>query len=178
MVYQCSGPEHKLIYRFVEKASNFHEHIYSVVSRANGMLDFIRRTITRNERLLPTLKTLYEALVRSNLEYASEVWSPMSITLIELIEGVQRRAMRLLLPDLPYCERLQRLTVLPLVYRRKIKDLTTFHKMKIGKYDCNFRSYIEFCLDKRLRSFAQGKLKSARCKREPFLTKLCISGTI
>ena len=65
------------------------------------MLGFIRRTITRNERLLPTLKTLYEALVRSNLEYASEVWSPTSITLKKLIEGVQRRAMRLLLPDLP-----------------------------------------------------------------------------
>ena len=127
---------------------------YSVVSRANKMLGFIRRTITRYEHLLPTLKTLYVALVRSNLEYASEVWSPTSTTLTKLIEGVKRRATHLLLPDLPYCERLQRLNLLPMVYRREIKDLTTFHKMKIGKYDCNFRSYIEFCSDKRLRSFA------------------------
>ena len=120
--------------------AKFHEHIHSVLSRANKMLGFIRRTITKDERLLPTLKTLYIALVRSNLEYASEVWSPTSTTLIKLFEG----ATRLLLSDLPYCERLQRLNLLPLVYRREIKDLTTFHKMKIGKYDCNFRSYIEF----------------------------------
>ena len=148
--------------------AKFHEHIYSVVSRANKMLGFIHRTITRDERLLPTLKTQYVALVRSNLEYASEVWCPTSTTLIKLIEGIQRRATRLLLPDLPYCEWLQRLNLLPLIYRREIKDLTTFHKMKIGKYDCNFRSYIEFCSDKRLGSFTQGKLKTARCKNELF----------
>lgn len=148
--------------------AKFHEHIHAVVSKANKMLGLIRRTLTRDERLLPTLKTLYVALVRSHLEYASEVWSPTSVTLIKLIEGVQRRATRLLLPDLSYCERLQRLDLLPLVYRREIKDLTTFHKMIIGQYDCNFQSYIEFCSDKRLRSFAQGKLKTARCKSELF----------
>ena len=67
----------------------FHEHIYSVVSRADKMVGFVRRTITRDECLL-TLKTQYVALVRSNIEYASEVWSPTSTTLIKLIEGVQR----------------------------------------------------------------------------------------
>ena len=34
------------------------------------------------------------ALVRSLLEYASEIWSPKSVTLIKLVEGVQRRATR------------------------------------------------------------------------------------
>ena len=118
--------------------AKFHEHIYSVVSRANKMLGFIRHTITRDERLLPTLKTLYVALVRSNLECASEVWSPTSTTLIKLIEGVQRRATGLLLSDLPYCERLQRLNLLPPVYRKEIKDLTTLHKIKLGNTTATF----------------------------------------
>ena len=54
--------------------------------------------------------------------------------------------------------------------------------MKIGRYSlysCNFQSYIhvhvEFCLDKCLQTFVQGKLKTARCKSE--LLK-CISGAI
>ena len=93
--------------------AKFHEHIYSVV--------------------LPTLKTLYVALVRSNLVCFRGL-EPYAITFTKLIEGVQRRSTRLLLPDLPYCERLQHLNLLPLVYRIEVKDLmTTFHKMKIGK---------------------------------------------
>ena len=106
---------------------------YSVVSRANKTLGFIRRIITRDERLLPTLKILYVALVRSN-RVCFRGLEPYAITFTKLIEGVQRRSTRLLLPDLPYCERLQHLNLLPLVYRIEVKDLmTTFHKMKIGK---------------------------------------------
>ena len=56
--------------------AKFHEHIYSVVNRANKMLGFIRHTITRDKHLLPTLKTLYVALVQSNPEYASRSGAP------------------------------------------------------------------------------------------------------
>ena len=72
------------------------------------------------------------ALVLSQLEYASEIWSPKSVRLIKLIEGVQRRATRLLLPNLTYNERLQQLNLLPLVYRREVNDITTFYKLKCG----------------------------------------------
>ena len=56
-----------------------------------------------------------------------------------------------------------------------------FNRMKIGLYDCNFQSCIEFCSEKGFRSFAQGKLKTVRCKSEVFkgffLIQLCIIGT-
>ena len=70
--------------------AKFYDHIYFVVSKANKMLGFICRTVTRDEHLLSTFTTLYVALVRSHLEYASEVWGSSSITLIKLNEGVQR----------------------------------------------------------------------------------------
>ena len=48
-------------------------------------------------------KTLYSALIRSNLEYCSSVWSGTSkrnirlIDSLSLIEGVQRRATKFIL---------------------------------------------------------------------------------
>ena len=87
------------------------------------MLDFIHRSLSsRNDQFLPTFRSLYVALVCSHLEYASEICSPKSVTLIKLIEGVQRCAMWALLPNLTYNECLQQLNLLPLVYKREVKD--------------------------------------------------------
>ena len=43
--------------------------------------------------------------------------------MIKLVEGVQRRETRLLLPELSYNEGLERLDLLPLVYEREVRDL-------------------------------------------------------
>ena len=72
--------------------ARFSEHIFAQVNKANKMLGFMRRTINRSDQLLPTLRYLYVVLVRSHLDYASEIWSPKSVTLIKLIERDQRRA--------------------------------------------------------------------------------------
>ena len=114
---------------------------------------------SRSDQFLPTFRSLYVALVRSHLEYASEIWSPKSVTLIKLIEGVQRRATRLLLPNLTYNERLQQLNLLPLVYQREVKGITTFYKLKCGYYNYSVERYFDFCSDKRLRSYSSNKLK-------------------
>ena len=149
--------------------ARFNEHIYTQVNKANKMLGFIRRTInSRSDEFLPTFRTLYLALVRSHLEYASEIWSPKSVTLIKLIEGVQRHATRLLLPNLTYSERLQQLKLLPLVYRREVKDITTFYKLKCGHYNYSVDRYFEFCSDKRLRSYSGNKLKINSVRTELF----------
>lgn len=75
----------------VQLSSNakFNEHKYTQVSKANRMLGIIRRTIFTEKRLLPTMRSLYITLLRSHLEYASEVWRPKLITLIKLIENIQ-----------------------------------------------------------------------------------------
>ena len=50
--------------------------------------------------------------------------------MIKRIEGVQRRATTLMLPNLSYNERLKRLDLLPLVYHREVKDLSTCLRSK------------------------------------------------
>ena len=48
--------------------ARFKHHIQDIVSRANKMLGFIRRTLYGGKNLLPTFKSLYTALVRSHFE--------------------------------------------------------------------------------------------------------------
>ena len=149
--------------------ARFSEHIYAQVNKANKMLGFIRRSLSsRSDQFLPTFRSLYVALVRLHLEYASEIWSPKSVTLIKLIEGVQRRATRLLLPNLTYNERLQQLNLLPLVYQREVKDITTFYKLKCGYYNYSVERYFEFFTHKRLRLYSSNKLKINNVSTELF----------
>ena len=78
----------------ISSNATFNEHTYTQECKASKMLGLIRRTVSRDKRLLPTIRSLYITLVRSHLEYAWEVWIPKSVTLIKLIERVQRRATR------------------------------------------------------------------------------------
>ena len=132
------------------------------------MLGFIRRTISISEHYLPTLRSLYTVLVRSYLDCASEIWSPKSVFMIKPVEGVQRRETRVLLPELSYNERLERLDLLPLLYQRECRDLVIFYKVKYGHYNCSFDSYFQFCSDKRLGSFSSNKLRLNLVKSELF----------
>ena len=82
---------------------------------------------------------MYLSLVKSQLSYSSQVWSPESATLKKRIEGVQRRAslwiLRLKRGDLSYVDRLKKLDLLPLSYDREIKDLTFYYKCRYGLID-------------------------------------------
>ena len=73
-----------------------------------------------------------------------------------------------MLPDFSYNERLKRLNLLPLVYCREVKDLSTFYKLKCGHLNSSFNSYFQFCSDERLRSYASNKLKINRVRTELF----------
>ena len=114
---------------------------------------------SRSDQFLPTFRSLYVALVRSHLIMPLRSGVQSLSPLIKLIEGVQRHATRLLLPNLTYNERLQQLNLLPLVYQREVKDITTFYKLKCGYYNYSVERYFDFCSDKRLRSYSSNKLK-------------------
>ncbi|GFN93889.1 hypothetical protein PoB_002039500 [Plakobranchus ocellatus] len=100
--------------------------------------------------MLPVLKEknfilLYKSLVRSHLDSASSIWSPMNMQLVEQIEGVQRRATKQIsgMKDLVYVERLRKLKLLLLSYRKIRGDMIEIYKIVTGIYDKNTCGFLK-----------------------------------
>ena len=132
--YQLNG--NQLEHVFVEKdlgilidsELSFEEHISKQVNKANAMLGLIKRSF---EDLSPTVfRTLYIIFVRPHLEYAQSVWQPRLRRSIDLIESVQRRATKLVKPiaNLAYSDRLRRLQLPSLEFRRLFCDMVQIYK--------------------------------------------------
>ena len=79
------------------------DHILTKVTIANGMLCLIRRTCGNRPNPKIFLQ-LFIHLVRPHLEFTSEVWSPHQAYLVNIIEGVQSRATRVIFKNKPYEE--------------------------------------------------------------------------
>ena len=109
---------------------NFSKHISTKVKLANRNLGIISKTFTF---MAPEMfLTLYKSLVRPHLEYASVIWSPKFKKDKIVIGNVQRRATRLVqsLKTLTYKERLIKLGLPTLEYRRERADLIQTFKLK------------------------------------------------
>ena len=74
---------------------------------------------------------LFKGLVRPHLEYAQSVWSPHSKNQVDRLEDVQRRATKLIpgFYDLEYPQRLRKLKLPTLAYRRARGDMIEVYKM-------------------------------------------------
>ena len=72
-------------------------HINQIATKANHTLSLLQRNI----KLAPkqTKELVYKSLVRSQLEYASTVWSPWKTVLINSIEKIELRAARYVVSD-------------------------------------------------------------------------------
>ena len=80
---------------------------------------------------------LYKCLIRSHFDYAVTVWDPYILKLIDDIESVQRRATALIpeIKKLSYPERLQKLGLPTLAYRRARGEMIEVFKIISNIYD-------------------------------------------
>ena len=87
---------------------------------------------------------LYKALARSHFDYAMIIWNPHLVKHIESIEGVQRRATKMILEikHLPYSERLQILKLPTMAYRRARGDMIEVFKIVAHIYDSKTTSNV------------------------------------
>ena len=116
----------------IDKNLNFQEHIHTQISKANRILGLIRRTFHHMDKDM--FLNLYKSLIRPHLEYGSNVWSVINKKEAIGIENVQRRATKLLrdIAELPYEQRLRRLGLPSLEYRRLRCDLVEVYKIING----------------------------------------------
>jgi hypothetical protein len=120
---------------FNEKG-NFHDHIYTSISKAKSSLAWLLRSILSREPY--EMKTAYRCLVRHNLEYCCQVWSPKARfgnwkTILD-IESVQRTFTRCIngMTNFSYRERLTKLNMTTLLERRMRGDLIETFKILNG----------------------------------------------
>ena len=143
-----------------------------IVLKANRMLGLLKRICP----LITDIKvrrTLYLSLVKSQLPYATVVWSPASVKLRTILERVQRRATRWILRtrigEMSCKQRLQTLALLPLTYDRELTDLVFLYNCIFGYTDLNIGRYVTFITHGRSRSKNPNLvLNPAYCKTATF----------
>jgi ribonuclease P/MRP protein subunit RPP40 len=113
----------------------YDDHIASVISKASRAAGMIYRAFSI--RSMAFLVKLFNTYVLPIVEYASPVWSPAGVGLIDDVERVLRRYTKRLplLRDCSYGERLQRLNMVTLQDRRRKADLMIAYKILHGHYD-------------------------------------------
>ena len=118
----------------IDHELKFECHISEAIKKANTKLGMIKRTFVCQDESM--LSQLYIAVVRPHLEYANVTWSPNQQQHIQAIEAVQHRATRLIpgISNLPYEERLKRLKLPSLSYRRLRGDMIEVYKYCHGDY--------------------------------------------
>ena len=92
---------------------------------------------------------LYEALFRSQLEYAHSVSAPYKAEYIEELEKVQRRATKKIprVSNLSYPDRLKTLKLPTLAYRWLRVDLLEIYKILNGQYDNDTVQFVKLWKD-------------------------------
>jgi ribonuclease P/MRP protein subunit RPP40 len=119
----------------IDSNLTFEAHMNEKIKKANSVMGIVRRTFEHLDE--HSFLTLYKSLARPHLEYANQIWAPHSKKHIQAIENVQRRATKLIpgFKDLEYEERLRRLNLPTLAYRRLRGDMIEMFKILQGIYD-------------------------------------------
>ena len=127
----------------IDDQLDFDKHIRGIVNRANRMLGMIKIGFACLDKEM--FMNLYPVLVRPLIEYCVQVWSPNKQKHIDLLEGVQKRATKIVpeLRNMTYDKRLESLGLIRLEDRRVRGDMIETYKIMTGKEDANRDIFFE-----------------------------------
>ena len=112
------------------KVLGLNDNTNDIVSKASKRLHILR--VLKRAGVPPAdLVTIYSALVRSVLEYSSVVWATcLPCFLIDQLGAFQKRALRIVYPDLHYQQALAQANITSLEDRRAHLCLKVWHNIK------------------------------------------------
>ena len=98
----------------MDEKLNMSQQCALATQKDNGFLGSVRRGVASRDR--EVIVPLYSALVRSHLEYCVQLCGPQYRKAVELLERLERRAMKVIkgLEHLPYEDRLRELDLFSL----------------------------------------------------------------
>ena len=129
---------------FISSDLTWSHHINHIFKNASATSYIILKTFkTKN---IWTLVKLFNTYVRPKVEYNTPVWSPSLKKDIIKIESIQRKFTRAAflrcgIQFSSYSDRLQKLSIKSLSYRRVVFDVIFMYKIVSGLSDLNFEDY-------------------------------------
>ena len=129
----------------IDNKLSFNQHIESKLLKAKQMLGIVRSTFKFIDEDI--FLRLYKSIIRPHLEYADIVWSPTTKEYQDKLEKFQRRATRIIpsLSHLSYQERLQKLKLPTLKYRRMRSSLIFLYKYTHNLVTADFNTHCNIC---------------------------------
>lgn len=125
---------------WLDGGMSFSHHIEKVVNRSYRNLGFVIRTC-KPFTSLTSIKVVYYAYVRSILEYASPIWSPIYRVHKDRIEGIQKKFLKhlnyiLKRRKMDYIANCRELKLMTLEERRTMLDMGLLYDILHGRLDC------------------------------------------
>ena len=119
----------------IDSKLTFDTHISNKINKATQMTRIIRRTFQFLD--MDTFSPVYKCMVRPHLDYANSIWYPNKKTHNQAIENVHKRATKQLpgFHNLSYSDRLKKLRLPTLTYRRLRGDMIETYKIINNIYD-------------------------------------------
>ena len=129
----------------IDTKLSFNQHIDNKLLKAKQMLGIVRSTFKFiNEDIF---LRLYKSIIRPHLEYADIVWAPTTKEYQDKLEKFQRRATRIVpsISHLSYSERLRKLNLPTLRYRRLRSSMLFLYKHTHNLINADFNTHCNIC---------------------------------